>query len=440
LPSTNFEGTIIDDLRHGDQLGFNDIVFIDVKNGNWAKGDRFTILSQKRLIRHPVEKSGEVEKLPVSDRVSGESHLDFYTPLGKVLGNLIVTVGVLEIIEKGPTMSKAIIRKSYHVISSGDMLIPYKETQFPETRGESLREPTKEGYIVSFPDEKKSGGLGDLMFIDLGRDHNVVPGDRFEVYMVPHTTYPRKWNEMKAKTTPLMPHVIGEIQVVASENETSTVIATYSSEDMILGHSVRFKPRTEPIQLAKLNKLSTPPDYGKPADAEGTQQAQASGQAVADESNVADDPDALEEAPFPVGGFQNALDGQNSDNDGKLLNFRPTTALADIHFPFDRYDLDDASKEILKGNAEYLKQHPEIKVQIQGHTDERGTNNYNLALGARRTNTIKQFLVSLGIEENRMYVISYGEEKPHCMENSENCWHQNRRAHFMVSEDPEDRY
>jgi peptidoglycan-associated lipoprotein len=120
--------------------------------------------------------------------------------------------------------------------------------------------------------------------------------------------------------------------------------------------------------------------------------------------------------------------------EARLFSFKPTSELKDIHFQFDKYDLDSSSKSILKQNADFLKQHPSVKVEIQGHCDERGTNNYNLALGQRRAASTKRYLSSLGIPDNRLHVISYGEEKPFCNESSDSCWWRNRRAHFMVAE------
>lgn len=138
-------------------------------------------------------------------------------------------------------------------------------------------------------------------------------------------------------------------------------------------------------------------------------------------------------------GTSNPFMGGNSANDqgiqeARLFSFKPTSELKDIHFQFDKYDLDSSSKSILKQNADFLKQHPSVKVEIQGHCDERGTNNYNLALGQRRAASTKRYLASLGIPENRLHVISYGEEKPFCNESSDSCWWRNRRAHFMVAE------
>jgi len=117
-----------------------------------------------------------------------------------------------------------------------------------------------------------------------------------------------------------------------------------------------------------------------------------------------------------------------------LLSFIPSLELTDVHFHFDRDDLDDISRQALQKNAEYLLQHPNVKVQIEGHCDERGTNNYNLALGERRALSVKNFMMTLGVEENRMSLISYGEEKPYCQENNEHCWQQNRRVHFLAGD------
>ena len=124
---------------------------------------------------------------------------------------------------------------------------------------------------------------------------------------------------------------------------------------------------------------------------------------------------------------------EQEDAEARLFSYRSTAELKDVHFEFDRYDLDDRSKNVLSENASFMKDHPRVRVEIQGHCDERGTNNYNLALGQRRANSTKRFLKTLGIPETRMHVISYGEEKPFCAESNENCWWRNRRAHFLVA-------
>ncbi len=104
----------------------------------------------------------------------------------------------------------------------------------------------------------------------------------------------------------------------------------------------------------------------------------------------------------------------------------------DIHFDFDKYDIRPDAKPVLERIATWLLKNQSAKVSIEGHCDERGTNEYNLALGDRRAKAARDYLVALGVSSNRIEVISYGEEKPLCTEKTEECWAKNRRAHFVV--------
>jgi peptidoglycan-associated lipoprotein len=106
--------------------------------------------------------------------------------------------------------------------------------------------------------------------------------------------------------------------------------------------------------------------------------------------------------------------------------------LKDVYFEFDRYDLRADARDTLKANADWLKNNPSTRVEIEGHCDPRGTNEYNLALGAKRSQTAKDYLVSLGITGERISTISYGAEIPVCKESTEDCWGQNRRARFVI--------
>jgi peptidoglycan-associated lipoprotein len=106
--------------------------------------------------------------------------------------------------------------------------------------------------------------------------------------------------------------------------------------------------------------------------------------------------------------------------------------LKDIHFDFDKYNIQPREAEILKENSALLKKYAGMKFQIEGHCDERGTGEYNLALGERRANSAKKYLVSLGISPNRISTISYGEEKPFDPGHNEEAWTKNRRAHFVI--------
>lgn len=110
-----------------------------------------------------------------------------------------------------------------------------------------------------------------------------------------------------------------------------------------------------------------------------------------------------------------------------------SSLLKDINFDFDRYDVRPEDAPILKENAVLLKKYPNVKIQIEGHCDERGTIEYNLALGERRANSTKNYLVTLGISPERISIISYGEEKPFDPGHSEEAWAKNRRAHTIIT-------
>jgi peptidoglycan-associated lipoprotein len=112
--------------------------------------------------------------------------------------------------------------------------------------------------------------------------------------------------------------------------------------------------------------------------------------------------------------------------------FAESADLKDVYFDFDKYDIRPDDAKVLDGNATWLKSNANNLVLIEGHCDERGTNEYNLALGERRAKSTMNYLVSQGIQANRITIISYGKERPVCNEKSEACWQKNRRAHFLV--------
>ena len=107
--------------------------------------------------------------------------------------------------------------------------------------------------------------------------------------------------------------------------------------------------------------------------------------------------------------------------------------IGDVYFDFDKSDLRPEARQRLAENARWLREHPEFLLTIEGHCDERGTNEYNLALGQRRAESAKDYVASLGIEGGRLQTISYGEERPVCTESTEACWQRNRRAHFVIT-------
>ncbi len=108
-----------------------------------------------------------------------------------------------------------------------------------------------------------------------------------------------------------------------------------------------------------------------------------------------------------------------------------SSGLQPIFFDFDKSLIREDARRIMKANAEWLKAHPKAAVRIEGNCDERGTKEYNQALGQRRATSAKKFLIDLGIPAKRITLLSYGKEKPVCTEGSEECWQKNRRGDFV---------
>jgi peptidoglycan-associated lipoprotein len=110
-----------------------------------------------------------------------------------------------------------------------------------------------------------------------------------------------------------------------------------------------------------------------------------------------------------------------------------SSPVQDIYFDFDSFDLRADARNTLRANAEWMKNNPSARVEVEGHCDERGTNEYNLALGAKRAQSARDYLVTLGIAANRLSTISFGEEVPLCTVKTEACWQKNRRGRFVIA-------
>lgn len=129
-------------------------------------------------------------------------------------------------------------------------------------------------------------------------------------------------------------------------------------------------------------------------------------------------------------GDSSSPDGTPSD---RAEGGEAVASLQDVFFEFDQWLIQPESRKLLEADAQWLAAHPQAKIQIEGHADERGTEEYNLALGERRAKSVMNFLVNLGISASRLSSISYGEEKPFCNDKSETCFEKNRRAHFVAA-------
>src|ERR1700728_2973700 len=143
---------------------------------------------------------------------------------------------------------------------------------------------------------------------------------------------------------------------------------------------------------------------------------------------------------LPPSGNGMGQQSMNGAGGSSLENYRNGTMganggpLSDIHFDYNAATIQPQDNSVLKSNADWLTAHANTHVQIEGHCDDRGSEEYNIALGARRAQARKDYLTTLGISGDRMSTISYGKELPLCTEQTDDCWAQNRRDHFAVSQ------
>jgi peptidoglycan-associated lipoprotein len=134
-----------------------------------------------------------------------------------------------------------------------------------------------------------------------------------------------------------------------------------------------------------------------------------------------------EEAPAPV-----AQVPTSSITPGSAEDFRVNVGDT-VFFDLDQHTIRADAQAVLQKQAAWLKQYPSVKLMVEGHCDERGTREYNLALGDRRAYAVKEFLTSMGVDAARLQTKSYGKERPVCSDSDESCWQQNRRGYSVIS-------
>lgn len=182
---------------------------------------------------------------------------------------------------------------------------------------------------------------------------------------------------------------------------------------------VKFRSRT--LSLAKLGLLLF--TFGcattTPSKPQETTAQQRSAPAPTEQSNSAVIPQA-------------SISSLDALQRGDLPVTADSSPLKDIFFDFDRADLRADARETLKADADWLKAHPSARVEIEGHCDERGTTEYNLALGAKRAQAALEYLATLGVGSSRLSTVSYGSEAQVCQQHSDDCWEKNRRDRFVT--------
>ena len=137
-------------------------------------------------------------------------------------------------------------------------------------------------------------------------------------------------------------------------------------------------------------------------------------------------PPAVEVGPPPAPAGSNVLSGD-------IVELNRRGYLKNAYFDYDRADLREDARSVLAADAGWLKRFPSTRVLVEGHCDERGTSEYNLALGDRRASAVREYLASLGIEASRVKTVSYGRERPFCAQETESCWQENRQGHLVIT-------
>jgi peptidoglycan-associated lipoprotein len=181
--------------------------------------------------------------------------------------------------------------------------------------------------------------------------------------------------------------------------------------------------RTSLVLLSSILVVSLSALYGCPKKAEVTSAPEAPPQKVEAAPSAPAEP-KVAEAPA----------AKPMEEKPKEAAAKGAAGLQPIYFDFDRSFVRDDAKPVMKANAEWLKANPKAKIRIEGNCDERGTIEYNQALGQRRAASTKKYLTDLGVSASRITLISFGKEKPVCKESTEECWQRNRRADLVSAE------
>jgi len=224
------------------------------------------------------------------------------------------------------------------------------------------------GVIVDFKEQRSLTATLDVIYIDKGEQDGVALGDRFSVI---------RPGRRQSATTKTLDLTVGEIKVVGLQARTATAYVVKSTEGLERGDIV--------------NRLPPP-------------QAQPAPQVVA-----------------------KAVPSEPPASAKRLLK-----EFEDVYFEFDKWDLSERTKKALTAQAEVLKQNPATTLTIEGYADERGSREYNLALGEKRAQEVRRFLAGLGVS-NTVKVISYGKERPVCTDDNDFCHSKNRRAHLALA-------
>ena len=294
-----------------------------------------------------------------------------YHPITRAyMGHLIAILGIVEVISPSANRtSEARVVRSFDSISPGNPIMPFKMPPAASSQGASER-PMVTGVIAEFRVPQQVTAQGDIVYIDRGAADGVAIGDRFSVISP---------GKLGPTATRLPNEKIAELRILGVQEHTATALVTQSRDALGRGNIVMQLP---PVAKAMPEAAVTP---AKP------------------------EIEVVTKTPEPA-----------------------RRELADIYFEFNQWSLSDKAKQDLVESTVILRQNPAAKLLIEGHADERGSREYNLALGDKRAREIERFLTGLGLP-NPISVTSLGKDRPVCTEHDEACHAKNRRAHLVIN-------
>jgi peptidoglycan-associated lipoprotein len=293
-----------------------------------------------------------------------------YHPLTRAyMGQMIRILGVVEITRAADDgVAEVRVVQSFDALTRGDQLKMFEVP--PPVPAQQVTSDPLTGVIVDFKEQRQIIASLDVLYIDKGERDGVALGDRFSVIR------PGRRQSATAKTLDL---TVGEVKIVGLQAHTSTAYVVKSAEGLERGDVV--------------NRLLLPPSQAQPAPQE----------------------------------VAKAVPSEPSVSAKRLLK-----EFEDVYFEFDKWDLSEQTKKALTAQADILKQNPATTLTIEGYADERGSREYNLALGEKRAQEVRRFLAGLGVS-NTVKVVSYGKDRPLCTEPSEACHAKNRRTHLALA-------
>lgn len=275
--------------------------------------------------------------------------------------------------------AEAKVEDSYRSVSLGARVDRYHPME--QNIGLKSAVASLQGRIVWSYENLVCFGEGDVVFLDKGRAHGVEPGQCYEVFRTPmenSESPPWKGKSPREHLTP----AVGELIILRSEERTSAALVRKSVLPLEVGD--RFRAGCQWEKDIKAARASAPPVASAPGQEDAVRRA-----------------------------WQEFED-------------------KDVLYPYDSYVLGAEARAVLEEKARFLQRNPDLRVLIEGHCDERGTREYNLALGDRRAQAAKRYLERLGVAPERMRTISYGKERPVDPGHDESAWSRNRRAHFVL--------